>query len=46
MQERLARLREALAEEPFTAEWERGKGLDMREAIAEAQAPAGEPALV
>jgi tetratricopeptide (TPR) repeat protein len=46
MKERLARLQEVLGEEPFAAAWDRGKGLDMREAIAEAQAPAGEPALV
>jgi len=42
----VARLREALGADGFVAQWEQGKALDIREAIAQAQAPAGEPALV
>jgi predicted ATPase/class 3 adenylate cyclase len=44
-QERLAWLREVLGEKGFIAQWEQGKALDIREAIAQAQAPAEEPAL-
>ena len=46
VQERLARLREVLGEDGFSAQWEQGRALDTREAIAQAQAPAEEPALV
>ena len=46
LQEQLAALRQTLGEEGFTSQWEQGKALDIREAIAQAQAPAEEPALV
>jgi predicted ATPase/class 3 adenylate cyclase len=46
MQERLAGLRKVLGEDAFISQWDQGKALDMREAIAQAQAPAEEPALV
>jgi hypothetical protein len=45
-QERLAALRLALGDECFATQWERGKTLDIRDAIAQAQAPAEQPALV
>ncbi|MGB3428834.1 MAG: tetratricopeptide repeat protein, partial [Burkholderiaceae bacterium] len=45
LQERLATLKQALGDDCFATEWEGGKSLDIREAIAQAQAPAEEPAL-
>jgi tetratricopeptide (TPR) repeat protein len=41
---RIAALRAALGEEVFGVEWEVGGALDIREAIAQAQTPAQEPA--
>ncbi len=46
LEQRLGALRAALSEQTFGLEWERGKSLDIREAIAQAQAPAEEPALL
>ena len=46
IQARIARLRNQLGEDGFAAQWSAGKAMDIREAIAQAQAPAEEPALV
>ncbi len=45
VQEKLGALRTALGDAPFNEQWERGKALDIREAIAQALAEDEEPVL-